>query len=119
MPNIKPYIQKPIYDFYSQGPKGIILKRAVYQITSEPNVWQLIMGDYDKNLNKLDIYNVTNNNDREKILATVGVTLYSFFSKKHYTMVYAKGSTRARTRLYQMGISMILDEYITDFDVYG
>jgi len=81
LPNIKPYIQKPIYDFYSQGPKGIIHKRVFYQITSDPNVWQLIMGDYDKNLNKLDIYNVTNNNDREKILATVGVTLYSFFSK--------------------------------------
>ena len=27
-----------VYDFYSQGPKGIIHKRVVYQITSEPNV---------------------------------------------------------------------------------
>jgi len=62
---------------------------------------------------------VTNNNDREKILATVGVTLHYFFSKKPHTMVYAKGNTRARTRLYQMGISMLLEEYIPNFDIYG
>jgi hypothetical protein len=108
-----------IFDFYSHGPKGIIHKRVMYLPTSEPNLWQLIMGDYNPETDKLDVYNVTNNNDREKVLATVGATLFTFFNKHPKLMVYAKGSTEPRTRLYQMGINQLIDEIDPEFYVFG
>ncbi|MDB5248278.1 MAG: hypothetical protein JWQ40_2672 [Segetibacter sp.] len=33
--------------------------------------------------------------------------------------IYASGSTRARTRLYQIGISKYYDEIKGDFDIFG
>ena len=108
-----------IFDFYSHGPKGIIHKRVMYLPTSESNLWQLIMGDYDPVNDKLDVFNVTNNDDREKVLATVGSTLFTFFNKHPKLMVYAKGSTDARTRLYQMGINQLFDEIEYEFYVFG
>lgn len=74
--------EQEIFEFYSQGPKGSILKRIAYIRTTIPNIWQLVMGDYNVDKDEIDFLNVTNNNDREKVLATVGVTLYSFFIKK-------------------------------------
>ncbi|MBK8627776.1 MAG: hypothetical protein IPN86_20100 [Saprospiraceae bacterium] len=97
--------QQEVFDFYSQGPKGNIHKRIAYTPTTIPNLWQLVMGDYNIKTDVIDFLNVTNNNDRDKVLATVGSTLYSFFSKKPSVMVYARGSTQARTRLYQIGIN--------------
>ncbi|HMU03264.1 MAG TPA: hypothetical protein PJ990_06555 [Saprospiraceae bacterium] len=101
--------EQEIFDFYSQGPNGSILKRVAYTPTSIQNIWQLVMGDYDFEKDEINFRNVTNNNDREKVLATVGVTLYSFFGKKPDVMVYAKGSTKSRTRLYQIGISQMYE----------
>jgi len=34
-------------------------------------------------------------------------------------MVYATGSTKARTRLYRMGISKYYDEAAKDFEIFG
>lgn len=48
------------------------------------------MGDYNTKTDEIDFLNVTNINDRDKVLATVGSTLYSFFSNKPSVMVYAK-----------------------------
>jgi hypothetical protein len=62
---------------------------------------------------------VTNNEDKNKVLATVGNTIIDFtnYYGSHY--IYAEGSTPARTRLYQMGIANLWDEINTQFWVYG
>ena len=111
--------QQEVFDFYSQGPKGNIHKRISYTPTTIPNLWQLVMGDYNIKTDEIDFLNVTNNNDRDKVLATVGSTLYSFFSKKPLVMVYAKGSTQARTRLYQIGINSMYESIEQDFEIFG
>jgi hypothetical protein len=42
------------------------------------------------------------------------------FSENHpKKWVFAQGSSPARTRLYQMGISKYLDEVSTQFEVFG
>jgi hypothetical protein len=111
--------EQEVFEFYSQGPKGNILKRVAYTPTTIINVWQLVMGDYNLESDQIDFMTVTNNSDREKVLATVGVTLYSFFSKKPHAMVYAKGSTRSRTRLYQIGISKLNEQIEQNFEIFG
>ena len=63
------------------------------------------IGFGDKNLETGDIDDkvVSNNGDSDKVLATVVV--YTFTDLNPETLIYATGSTKARTRLYRMGIS--------------
>lgn len=58
---------------------------------------------------------VSDNGDTEKVLATVTDALYVFFDKHPTSYVYATGSTKARTRLYRMGITRFHDEMQNDF----
>ena len=62
---------------------------------------------------------ISNNGDSEKVLATVVGAVYSFFDHHLNTFVYAKGSTKARTRLYRMGITKYIEEMKEDFYLYA
>lgn len=62
---------------------------------------------------------VTNNGDSVKVLATVASTVYAFTDKFPEAMIFATGTTKARTRLYRMGISNHLSTIKLDFEVFG
>lgn len=62
---------------------------------------------------------MSNNGDSEKVLATIVAALYAFFDKYPGAFVYATGSTKARTRLYRIGITRFYKEMIQDFVLYG
>ena len=62
---------------------------------------------------------ISNNGDSEKVLATVVATVYAFTDKYPEAWIYATGSTKARTRLYKMGIARFLDEVTEDFEILG
>jgi hypothetical protein len=55
----------------------------------------------------------------EKVLATVVSAVYAFFDKHPDAMVYATGSTQARTRLYRIGITKFYEEMNKDFYLFG
>ena len=42
-----------------------------------------------------------------------------FTDKYPSALIYATGSTKARTRLYRIGITKYLSIIIKDFDIYG
>ena len=52
-------------------------------------------------------------------MATVVATIYAFTDKYPDAWIYATGSTKARTRLYRMGITKYLSEAIKDFEILG
>jgi len=108
------------YEFYSEGPKGKIKKVVHYQkINENPVVYNLAFGDFNEETNTInDIIN-TNNDDRDIVLATVASTIIDFTDHYGDVYIYATGSTLARTRLYQMGISRIYIDIQNDFEVYG
>lgn len=83
------------------------------------NFYNLGFGDKDETTGQIDDEIVTNNGDSEKVLATVASTLYIFMEKFPDAMVFATGSTKARTRLYRIGISNNLIEIQEDFEIYG
>ena len=62
---------------------------------------------------------VSDNGDTEKVLATVVAALYSFCERYPDAYVYASGSTKARTRLYRMGVTRFYEEMRADFSLYG
>lgn len=108
------------YEFYSEGPKGRVKKIVRYQkINEKPIVYNLAFGDEDEETGRINDTSVTNNSDRDMVLATVAGTIIDFTNYHGNHLIHAKGSTPARTRLYQMGIASIWEEVSTDFEVYG
>lgn len=120
------YLADPTFEsftFQSRGPQGIIKKIVHFQhVSSLPDgspVINLAFGDWDEANFQVDDSCVSNNQDRDKILATVASTLI-FYTDKHGKLpIYAKGSTPAKTRLYQMGINANRVEVESLFWVYG
>lgn len=108
-----------VFEFTSEGTHGSIAKLVVYSETHLHNFYNLGFGDKDEITGQIDDIVVTNNGDSEKVLATVASTLYIFMEKFPDAMVFATGSTKARTRLYRIGISNNIIEIQEDFNVYG
>ena len=108
-----------VFEFTSVGPKGKIHKLVVYSETHIEGLYNLGFGDKNRLTGVIDDLVVTNNKDSQKVLATVASTVYAFFKKYPYAFIRASGSTKARTRLYQMGISNNLEQITTDFVVLG
>jgi len=108
------------YEFYSIGPKGRIKKAVLFtRVVSESTFYNLAFGDVDPNTALLDDTVVTNNNDRDLVLATVANTINDFSDRYGNYFIYAEGSTPARTRLYQIGIASLWEQIDINFNVYG
>ena len=107
------------YEFHSLGPKGKIKKQIEFKpFPTNPLVFNIGFGDVDSKGNINDII-VSDNNDSQKVLATVALAALSFFTKHKNCFIYAIGSTKSRTRLYQIGLSKNLDLIEVDFEVFG
>lgn len=108
-----------VFEFISEGKKGVIRKIILFQATTEPNLYNLAFGDRDPLTGGINDMAVSNNGGTDKVLATIVAALYVFFERYPDAFVYATGSTAARTRLYRMGITRFYDEVRTDFFLYG
>jgi hypothetical protein len=94
-----------IYEFLSEGPKGIVKKMVEYTETATENVYNLGFGDYEEKTGEINDLSVSNNGDSLKVLATEASTVYAFTEKYPKAWILATGSTAVRTRLYRMGIT--------------
>lgn len=108
------------YKFISEGPKGSITKVVRFtKIEDSPDVYNLGFGDEEFKTGKINDLAVTDNDDRDLVLSTIANTVIDFTNHYGSPFVYAKGSTPSRTRLYQIGISTLIDDIGFHFDVYG
>ena len=108
-----------VYEFASDGPKGKVTKLIQYIETELKGFYNLGFGDKDHITGEINDAVITNNGDSRKILATVAYTVYTFTDKYPNAWIYAIGSTKARTRLYRIGISNNLAEILQDFEIHG
>ena len=111
--------QLELFEFISVGTQGRIKKLVQYTPTNYKDLYNLGFGDKNEITGELDDTVISNNGDSEKVLATVVSTLYAFIDKHPNAMVYAKGSTHSRTRLYRAGITKYLNLIKEDFEIYG
>lgn len=110
------------YYFDSIGPKGVIKKVVTYKKSSRWagfDLYNLSFGDWDDDKKEVDDSMVFDNGDRDKVLATVALTIMEFTKKYGRLAISAKGVTPVRTRLYQMAINANLEEIASHFFVYG
>ena len=109
------------FEFDSEGRNGKIKKAVRYSPENANGItyFNLGFGDLNKETGRIDDFAISDNQDRDRILATVAATLLEFTSHFPDVMVYAKGSTSARTRLYQMGISSNWNEIEPLLHIYG
>jgi hypothetical protein len=107
------------FEFLSEGPKGKVPKMVKFQKMHLPNLYNLAFGDKDPETGQLDHMVVTNNGDTEKVLATVVAVVYAFTEKHPEAWIYATGSTKARTRLYRMGLNKYFDIAQEKFMMFG
>ena len=108
-----------IFEFISEGPKGKITKIVQYSETNLKGFYNLGFGDKDHLSGDINDSVITNNEDSQKVLATVASTVYAFTDKYPDSWIYATGLTKARTRLYRMGITNNLIDIKKDFHIFG
>ncbi|SDD50837.1 hypothetical protein SAMN04487996_101195 [Dyadobacter soli] len=108
-----------VYEFVSQGQRGAVKKIVEYAWTGLENVYNLGFGDYDEVSNEINDLVVTNNGDCLKVLATVAWTVREFMFWYPDKLIFATGSTGARTRLYRIGIVSNLNEIKEYFVIFG
>jgi hypothetical protein len=95
------------YEFYSRGPKGQIKKLVRFQPfeTDDEQLVNMAFGDWNEISRSMDDAIVSNNEDADTVLATVAVIVLDYTTHYPHAVIYASGSTTARTRKYQMGIN--------------
>ena len=110
------------YEFYSQGPKGRIKKIVrfdPFETDDGQPIINLAFGDWNEQTRSIDDGIATNNEDADKVLATVAHIVLDFTNRFPEAVIYAAGSTAARTRKYQMGISKYYTDICSLFHVFG
>ena len=105
--------------FTSQGPKGAVRKVVRYPEINLKDYYNLGFGDQNPLTGYVRDTSRTDNQDSQKVLATVVSTLYTFMQANPDAVVIATGSTEGRTRLYRMGIANNLAAVERDFTVLG
>lgn len=107
-----------VFEFVSESPAKKIIKWIRF-IKSGDDIYNLAFGDKKPDEDDFDDDVVSNNGDKQKVLATVAASVFIFTEKYPEAWVHATGSTKSRTRLYQIGISQNLDELKKYFKIYG
>ncbi|MBC8151473.1 MAG: hypothetical protein H7Z72_01040 [Bacteroidetes bacterium] len=105
--------------FVSVGEQGNIIKVVEYALTRNPEEYNLAFGDYDPVTGEVDDQVKSGNGDRDKVLATVSATVIDFLEWYPDATIFAKGSSRARTRTYQMGINRFREEISREHNLFG
>jgi hypothetical protein len=115
---IEVYDDFSTFDFVSDGCNGKILKRVQILPMQIPNLYNLSFGDIKGN-GDLDDLTISNNGDRNKILATVVKVVMEYSYKFPDRYIFFQGSTEQRTRLYRIAVSLNLEELSEIFDIYA
>ena len=69
------------FEFVSKGPKGEIVKLVQYTKIDEKGVFNLGFGDKNIETGEIDNTVISNDDDSQKVLATVANTAYQFMEK--------------------------------------
>jgi hypothetical protein len=107
-----------VFEFISKGPKGDIKKLIQFSETTAKNIFNLSFGNLNSD-GTIDDVTTNDNKDRDKILATVASTVYNFTDRFPERYVFFTGSSKERTRLYRMALTINYQELARTFIIWG
>jgi hypothetical protein len=106
------------YSFINSGPKGDLMKLVKFNafkgVTDSHN---LALGTIRGEL--ADYGETTDNNDRDKVLATIFHIAQIFSLAYPDQMIFIRGRNEVTTRLYRGAINHGYEEIIKEYFVYG
>ncbi len=106
------------YGFVSIGRKGTFSKLIQFTPMSITGMYNMALLDIQDDGSYSD-KSISDNGDRNKILATVYSVVHNFFFQSPECLIFFTGSTDSRTRLYRMAITLNLEILQNDFDIIG
>jgi hypothetical protein len=106
------------FDFVSIGKNGKIHKRIVFNPTENDSIYSLTYGDVTET-DRIDDTSVSNNGDRNKILATIVLAVDRYTARYPDRTIYFMASTNARTRLYRMVIGLHWEELSAKYLIFA
>ncbi|WP_440135636.1 DUF6934 family protein [Chitinophaga sancti] len=121
-----PYVKANVFaqfKFKSIGPNGTIKKMVTYEMVGTLDegipLFNPGFGDYKESEQHYSDLSISNNDDKQKVLATIASTALDFTEPYEKIAIHAVGSTPSRTRLYQMGINAFKREIESRFKILG
>lgn len=106
-----------MFGFSSRGDK-VLDKIVLFAPTEIQDSYAVIIGDL-QNDGSIDMDGISGSGSTEFVLATVAKAIAFFLSDHPEAEVLIKGTTQARTRLYQMAIVRETRDIGGYFDIYG
>ncbi|NOS92150.1 MAG: hypothetical protein HOP30_09525 [Cyclobacteriaceae bacterium] len=109
------------FEFYSKGRNGKVKKLVRFspQNANGTTYFSLGLADVDEETGNINDLSISDNQDTELILATVALTVLDFLQQFQDALIFVKGNTPSRTRLYQIGISSNWDKIKSHVLIYG
>lgn len=106
------------FQFQSTGKRGVFEKVISFSQIHE-NIYNLALLDYNPATGEESDLSVTDNGDLTKVLATTLKAIRLFLENYPDKLVYIKGSTKSRTRLYQISINKVYPFLKDDLIILG
>ena len=106
-----------IFEFISSGRRGHIRKRILFQPTDFQGVYNLAFGDLNPE-GEIDDQIVSDNGDRNRILATIVRSIDLYTTRYPRRWVYFTGNTNGKARLYRMAVTLHFEELSEKFEIY-
>lgn len=105
-----------VLEFISTGKNGEFIKRIEFRPIEVPNYYELVFGDKRKD-GSISVYTISNNGDKNKILRTIAEAVRDFLQVYSQAIVFFKGVTPGRTRLYQIAISLHFNDLTKEYEI--
>jgi hypothetical protein len=106
------------FEFLSIGKNGTVKKRIAFERTAIKDIYSLSLASI-RNDGSLDFDDISDNGDRNKVLATVARAVEIYTTRYPKRLIYFKGNSPTRTRLYRMAIGLNLEELSQSFEIFA
>lgn len=110
--------QNTRFQFQSIGKRGIFEKVISFSPLSEI-IFNLALLDYNPVTGEENDLSITDNGDLHQIMATVMKAILLFLDKHPEKVIYIKGNTESRTRLYQISINKVYPDLQHELFILG
>lgn len=110
------------YEFFSSGPNGKIKKLVLFEpmeIFFGERIYNLSLCDWNEYTMSRNFDVISDNKDTEMVLLTISAIVMDFVERFPRSVIWATGSTAARTRRYQMSLNKYYSQIQPFFNIQG